>query len=152
PANETTTWNGTIVPSEVFNNGWQPVPRVTIAAIRDGTSGTLLLGEKFVAIDQYETGNEWGDNNSWANGDPWICTRNAIHQPRPDQISSRATQDLPPPNFGAPGINGRCGPWGLGPPLNGGGYYDYWGSPHTGAFNAAFADGSVRSIKYGIQL
>jgi hypothetical protein len=152
PANEPSTWNGTIVPSEVFNNGWIKVPNVNIAAIRDGTSNTLLLGEKFVTIENYDTGNEWGDNNSWANGDTWICTRNAIHQPRQDDHASRATQEVPPPNAADPGINGRCGPWGLGPPANGGGYYDYWGSAHPAGFNAALADGSVRVIKYSISL
>jgi prepilin-type N-terminal cleavage/methylation domain-containing protein/prepilin-type processing-associated H-X9-DG protein len=152
PANETGTWNGTIVPSEVFNNGWIRVPSVNIAAVRDGTSCTLLLGEKFVAFNLQETGSAWGDNNSWANGNTWICTRNAIHQPRQDTLASRATQEVAPPNAGDPGINGRCGPWGLGPPAGGGGYYDYWGSPHPGGFNAALADGSVRVIKYTVSL
>ncbi len=152
PANEPTTWNGVIVPCAVFNNGWIPVPPVNMASLLDGTSNTLLLGEKFVTTDQYTTAAEWGDNNSWANGNTWICTRNAIHQPRQDTQETAATKEVAPPNNADPGINGRCGPWGLGPVGSGGGYYDYWGSPHPGAFNAALADGSVRSIKYTIPL
>src|SRR5262249_19222549 len=96
--------------------------------------------------------NEWGDNAWWGHGNSWITTRNAIQQPRQDAPSSQATQGSPPPNRGAPGINGRCGPWGLGPPGNGGGYYDYWGSPHSGGFNVALAQGWVRLIRYDIPL
>jgi prepilin-type N-terminal cleavage/methylation domain-containing protein len=152
PANEASTWTGTIIPGWVNNGGWQPVARVTIPAISDGTSNTLLLGEKFVATNHYTTGSEWGDNESWANGNSWGRTRNAIHQPRQDQPASTATQEVPAPNASAAGINGRCGPWGLGSPANGGGYYDYWGSPHPSGFNAALADGSIRSIRYALPL
>jgi prepilin-type processing-associated H-X9-DG protein len=152
PANEVSTWNGVIVPSYVSNNGWIKMPSVKITDISDGTTNTLLLGEKFVTTDQYSVGSEWGDNNSWANGNTWISTRCAIHQPRRDQPESQATKETPPPNFNAPGINGRCGPWGLGPVGSGGGYYDYWGSPHSSGFNAALCDGSVRSISFTIPL
>jgi len=152
PANEVGTWNGTIVPSYVYNNGWVKVPSVKIVDITDGTTNTLLLGEKFVTTDQYATAAEWGDNVTWANGNTWCSTRNAIHQPRQDQPESTATKEVPPPNFNAPGINGRCGPWGLGPVGSGGGYYDYWGSAHPGGFNAVLADGSVRMIRYTISL
>jgi prepilin-type N-terminal cleavage/methylation domain-containing protein len=152
PANEVTTWTGVIVPSQVFNGGWQNVGPVKITDITDGTTNTLLLGEKFVAIDQYSTANEWGDNAWWGHGNSWITTRCANQQPRQDAISSRATQGTTAPNARAPGINGRCGPWGIGPPANGGGYYDYWGSAHPAGFNAALCDGSVRLIRYDVSL
>jgi prepilin-type N-terminal cleavage/methylation domain-containing protein len=146
PANEVNTWNGTIVPGWVNNGGWRPVPLVKMTEILDGTSNTLLLGEKFVATDHYSTASQWGANNTW-------CTfRVATHQPRQDQPASTATQDTPVPGFNAPGINGRCWPWGLGTPSGGGGYYDYWGSPHPSGFQAALADGSVRVIRYDIPL
>src|SRR5262249_26085353 len=51
PANEVSTWTGVIVPNEVFNGGWIKVPSVKVASITDGTTNTLLLGEKFVTID-----------------------------------------------------------------------------------------------------
>jgi prepilin-type N-terminal cleavage/methylation domain-containing protein len=152
PANEISTWTGVIVPSEVFNNGWIKVGRVRIADITDGTSNTLLLGEKFVTIDNYTTANEWGDNSWWCHGNSWITTRCANQQPRQDALASRETQGVTAPNFRATGVNGRCGPWGIGPPANGGGYYDYWGSAHPAGFNAALADGSVRLITYNIPL
>jgi prepilin-type N-terminal cleavage/methylation domain-containing protein/prepilin-type processing-associated H-X9-DG protein len=152
PANEVSTWTGVIVPNEVNNGGWIKVSPVTMTGIKDGTSSTLMLGEKFVTTDQYSTAAEWGDNNSWTNGNSWITTRNAIHQPRQDAPESASTKEVAPPNARAPGINGRCGPWGLGPVGSGGGYYDYWGSAHTGGFNAAMADGGVRMIRYDIPL
>jgi prepilin-type N-terminal cleavage/methylation domain-containing protein len=157
PANDPSTWTGTIVPSYVdaTSNGRysSKVATVSITAIADGTSNTLLFGEKFVTVDQYSTGAEWGDNNSAVGtGNTWISGRVAVHQPRQDQISSASTQEVPVPNARAPGINGRCGPWGLGSPSGGGGYYDYWGSPHASGFNAALSDGSVRNISYGINL
>jgi prepilin-type N-terminal cleavage/methylation domain-containing protein/prepilin-type processing-associated H-X9-DG protein len=151
-----TVWTGTIIPSYILdasNKYTVKVPSVTIPSISDGTSNTLLLGDKYLSIDQYATANSWGDNSgSVGTGNTWISGRCAIHQPRQDQISSTSTQETAPPNHGAPGINGRCGPWGLGPPSGGGGYYDYWGSAHPGGFNIAFADGSVRTIKYSISL
>jgi prepilin-type N-terminal cleavage/methylation domain-containing protein/prepilin-type processing-associated H-X9-DG protein len=152
PANEAGTWNGAIVPSWVNNGGWQPVPKVTISSLSDGSSNTLLLGEKFVSTDHYATALQWGDNEHWAQGNRWVGTRHAAHQPRQDQRESAATKEAPVPNFNAPGISGRCGPWGLGPVGGGGGYYDYWGAPHPGGFNGAMGDGSVRQINYGISL
>ncbi|HXG13352.1 MAG TPA: DUF1559 domain-containing protein [Gemmataceae bacterium] len=152
PANETTTWTGVIVPNEVNNGGWIPLTPVRMASITDGTTNTLLLGEKFVSIDHYRTALQWGDNETWALGNRWGVTRHAIHQPRQDTLETAATKEVPPPNYNAPGINGRCGPWGLGPVGSGGGYYDYWGSPHPGGFNAALVDGSVRVIRYSIRL
>jgi prepilin-type N-terminal cleavage/methylation domain-containing protein/prepilin-type processing-associated H-X9-DG protein len=152
PANEVGTWNGVIVPSEV-NAGsgqWAAVPPVKLTGITDGTTNTLLLGEKFVTTDHYSTAAEWGDNNTWTFGATWISYRCAIHQPRQDTKETTETKEVPPPNAGTTG--GRCGPWGLGPVGSGGGYYDYWGSPHPAGFNAAMADGSVRSIRYDVRL
>jgi prepilin-type N-terminal cleavage/methylation domain-containing protein len=149
PAGEASTWNGTIVPT--WNNArttpWQPV---RMANITDGSSNTLLLGEKYVSVDHYRTALQWGDNEHWAQGNRWVATRHAIHQPRQDSRETAATVETPPPN--AAQNSGNCGPWGLGPIGGGGGYYDYWGSAHPSGFNAALSDGSVRVIRYNISL
>jgi len=148
PADQASTWTGTIIPSML--NNLQPVPPVTIPGITDGTTNTLLLAEKFVATTHYATANEWGDNESWAGGNSWVKTRNAAHQPRQDQPASTATQEQPVPNAAANA--GKCGPWGIGTPANGGGYYDYWGSPHPSGFQAAMSDWSGRTIRCEIPL
>jgi prepilin-type N-terminal cleavage/methylation domain-containing protein/prepilin-type processing-associated H-X9-DG protein len=152
PANEITTWRGVIIPSEVSppNMGRQRVPRVKVETIPDGTTNTLLIGEKFVCTNHYSTAQQWGDNEAWAWGNSWGHTRNANQQPRQDEVETAGTKGQTAPNFNAPGINGRCGPWGTGG--SGAGYYDYWGSAHPGGFNMALADGSVRVIRYSIPL
>ncbi|HZN34363.1 MAG TPA: DUF1559 domain-containing protein [Pirellulaceae bacterium] len=146
PADRQDTWNGTIVPSSLNNN--TPWRLCRIADVTDGTSNTLLLGEKFVPVDHYRTALAWGDNEPWLQGNRWIHTRHAIHQPRMDIRATTATQEVVPPTAPTPGF---CGPW-HGAPNTGGGYYDYWGSAHPGGFNGALADGSVRVIRYNLAL
>ena len=148
PADEQNTWNGTIVPSH--HPGGARWPEISMANVTDGTSNVILLGEKFVVTDHYRTALSWGDNEHWAQGNRWVATRHAIHQPRKDTRETAATKEVPPPNAGSTG--GRCGPWGLGPVGSGGGYYDYWGSAHPGGFNVALTDGSVRLLQYNINL
>jgi prepilin-type N-terminal cleavage/methylation domain-containing protein/prepilin-type processing-associated H-X9-DG protein len=149
PPDHASTWNGVIVPGWVNapGQGWTRVDPVRITSITDGTTNTLLLGEKYVSTNYYTTASQWGDNEPWAEGNRWIHTRHAIHQPRQDNPGSAATQEVPPPNAVAAG---NCGPWHGSDPI--GGYYDYWGSPHSGGFNGAMADGSVRVIRYTIPL
>jgi prepilin-type N-terminal cleavage/methylation domain-containing protein/prepilin-type processing-associated H-X9-DG protein len=146
PASSPDAWTGTVVPSML--NDLTPLKSVRLGDIKDGTSNTLLLGEKFVTINHYADALEWGDNEPWATGDSWTVTRNANQQPRQDAIESASTKGSPPPNAGQ--NPGHCGPWDTSAP--GAGYYDYWGSAHAGAFNAALADGSVRNISYNIPL
>jgi prepilin-type N-terminal cleavage/methylation domain-containing protein/prepilin-type processing-associated H-X9-DG protein len=146
------TWKGVIIPGEVLQGNWVKVGAVRVTDIADGTTNTLLLGEKFVTIDHYRTAAEWGDNQWWGRGNTWVATRNANQQPRQDAIASTATQGREPPNAQDGDNAGHCGPWGVGPPSGGGGYYDYWGSAHPGGFNAAMSDGSVRLVRYSVTL
>jgi prepilin-type N-terminal cleavage/methylation domain-containing protein len=148
PANRPDTWKGVIIPGLL--NDYTRVGTVRITDIADGTTNTLLLGEKFVTIDHYRTAHEWGDNDWWGHGNSWITTRNANQQPRQDAIASTDTQGREPLNAGD--NPGHCGPWNVGPPADGGGYYDYWGSAHPGGFNAAMSDGSVRLVRYSVTL
>jgi prepilin-type N-terminal cleavage/methylation domain-containing protein len=146
PADSVTTWTGTIVPG-FLNNVAIKVQNVKMTSITDGTSNTLLLGEKFVPTDHYLTGDTWGDNEAWAGGNSWTHTRNANQPPRQDAPYAKVAPGTAPPNAAANA--GKCGPWGWGTT---GGYFDYWGSAHDSGFQAALADASVRNFHYGIAL
>jgi prepilin-type N-terminal cleavage/methylation domain-containing protein len=151
PADAVDTWNGTIIPGmlSAINATTGPtfVGPIRITSIKDGTSNTLLLGEKSVTTTHYSTALQWGDNEPWAWGNSWGHTRNANQQPRQDAPYSSAMTGAVPANASA--NPGKCGPWGLGAT---GGYFDYWGSAHPGGFHGALADGSVRTIRYEIPL
>jgi prepilin-type processing-associated H-X9-DG protein len=97
-----------------------PSPR-QIKDVTDGTSKTIVIGEKRLRPSEYETGNTWDDDAGWMDG--W------------DPDTMRLTnfpygQDSEIVDF----------PWD--------GYK--FGSAHAGGMNAVFADGSVRSIGYDI--
>lgn len=145
PADSVSTWTGVIVPG--FLNNLTKVGTVKMAVITDGTSNTIMLGEKFVPSDHYNTAATWGDNESWAGGNSWTHTRCANQIPRRDERYAAVAPGTSPPNAAANA--GKCGPWGWGTT---GGYFDYWGSAHATGFNVAMADASVRSVQYSIQL
>ena len=99
---------------------------VAMADIRDGTSNTYLIGEKFMDPDHYTDGAMHGDQwNAFIGEDPDITRYTRMGQ------FSRVSEDapIPPPPISEPGI---------------------FGSAHPGAFNMAFCDGSVHSLSYGI--
>jgi hypothetical protein len=87
---------------------------------RDGLASTYLIGEKYVAADQYTTGRDAGDNRPWFVGYSSTNVRWAYDPPARDQAGASR------PNV--------------------------FGSAHRGGWNAAFADGSVRSQSYDIDL
>ena len=93
-----------------------------IAQVIDGTSNTFLCGEKNLNPDDYENGEDAGDNQSCYTGDSRDVARFA------DESSyGRPLQDTP-------GVS-----------LN----YDF-GGPHPGIFMMAMCDGSVTSVSYDI--
>ena len=115
-AGSTTTWtaaNGAVKPT--------PYGTVTLGDITDGTSSTVLVGEKRMNVAAF--GASTDDNESYCtpgwNGD-WEVYRGA-GQPAPD--FSQAGSTSPQTVFGA---------------------------AHAGAFNVAFCDGSVRPIRYTV--
>jgi prepilin-type processing-associated H-X9-DG protein len=93
---------------------------INIARITDGSSNTLLAGEK--QIDLAYLGQLWGDNNEGYTA-AW------------DDDTMRKTT-LPP----LPDANST----------NGWGGSDEFGSSHAQMFNVVFADGSVHGIRYEI--
>lgn len=99
--------------------------QVTVAEIRDGTSNTFMIGEKYLTPDAYYTGTDGADNESMYCGYDNDNHR-SVHYDLNSTIWS-PKQDTP------------------------GEYNSYrFGSAHAGGFNMAFCDGSVHTISYSI--
>jgi prepilin-type N-terminal cleavage/methylation domain-containing protein/prepilin-type processing-associated H-X9-DG protein len=133
-------YNGVVIPKEIcFASPCTQLPVITFTAITDGTSNTVIVGEKYVSTDKYG-GNQWGDNNSWANGATWNSARYSKRAPGQDSPAAREAALRSLPWSDPSGVNTDAGMW------------DFFGSPHPGSFNVVLCDGSVRSIKYSIGL
>jgi prepilin-type N-terminal cleavage/methylation domain-containing protein len=126
PSNNGDSMDGPLTPSEGWTWGTQ---HVNFAAITDGASSTLLIGEKWLYTLWYDDRTTGGgsciDNEGWCNG--WdndsVC------------FSSSARNDpvLPTPDAHK---GPDCG-------FN-------FGSAHEGGFQCVFCDGSVHFLQYEI--
>ena len=114
------------------------VPRlpVELKQITDGTSNTLFVAEKFLYVNYYgDTGDEYkqnscADNNSAYQGYDWDVIRWAR--------SDRPNYEPKPDTYLGPSGPEAC-------------TYRF-GSAHASIFNAAFCDGSVRSVSYDVDM
>jgi prepilin-type N-terminal cleavage/methylation domain-containing protein/prepilin-type processing-associated H-X9-DG protein len=125
---------------------------LNFAAITDGLSNTLLIGEKAVNKLTYQSSasGTWGDYEPYNEGLAWDNIRygsfgdavdNDPYNPTAKHTSPNypvQDQAAPVPPYSAPD-DVRWPNW-------------RWGSAHSGGFNAAMADGSVRRINYNIDL
>jgi len=125
-------WNSDT--NSFFTNFPRPT---TMAKITDGTSKTLLIGEKYVRTDLYQGGVSWSDDKGWSDG--WDCDimRSTCFAPLQDNdplgysyLPNNSTSDY----FGA--------------------HADvyYFGAAHTAGFNTVFADGSVHAIAFDVDV
>ena len=114
------------------NNG-KPLrnTRMRLSVITDGTSHTMLFGEKYVN-GLWTQGGSWGDNAGWYVGRSWDSQRFAIQPPQHDSHRT---------NFPAAWVKGGNNS-----------RYNYFGSAHPQAFNCSMSDGSVTSISYDIDM
>ncbi|TWT29782.1 Type II secretion system protein G precursor [Posidoniimonas corsicana] len=101
--------------------------------ITDGSSKTMLAGEKFLSSDMYTNGLHVGDDNSMYEGFDWDTVRWTGTQ-QPDDPEDQPNK-MPQPD--QPGGNKKD----LHP--------ESFGSPHA-AVNAVYCDGSVHSINFDV--
>jgi prepilin-type N-terminal cleavage/methylation domain-containing protein/prepilin-type processing-associated H-X9-DG protein len=105
-------------------NNWKG-GRSTFATATDGTSNTLVVSEKQLNPNSYATG-DWHDDAGWGDGwDPDVV-RYTGFQPNPDKV--------------------------YGTSANGGWEGYRFGSAHPSGINSLFGDGSVRHIRYSVDL
>ena len=100
--------------------------KISFQQITDGSSNTLVLGEKRLQPSLYEIG-DWHDDKGWSDGWDPDTLRSTHCQPAPDQDMTGASngRDALPYSFGG---------------------------GHTEMFNAGFADASVRSVRFDVDV
>ena len=102
------------------NTGFTDAPK-GIKDITDGTSNTMLVGEKAMDVRQYNTGGWWYDEPAMSGGTAGV-SRNG----------TGTFQDMNGATAGLPSF-----------------HENMWGSAHSGGLNILLCDGSVRILKYG---
>lgn len=121
------------ITGEFVANVPRPIP---FARITDGTSHTFLLGEKYVRSDLYEGGGK-SDDQGWADGWDPDAIRSTCFQPYQDSDGT---------GFQFEPLNAPGDFFGFDRDVY------YFGSAHTGGFNGVYADGSVRTLSYDIDV
>jgi len=127
------------------NSTARPTPPINLSAIADGTTNTVLFGDKKIPVGEFDSpswavgsgpvylstpvslsGYAWWDIPGWASGWEWVSMRSTEFAPLSDAES------------------GYPASWGAGP------WIQIFGGRHTGGCNVVMCDGSVQFIRFGI--
>jgi len=122
------------------------VPQPTkMSKITDGTSKTMVVGEKYMRSDRYDFDGKdhYSDDRGWSDG--W------------DADQMRSTAFLPVRDSDPIGWQGTRLSLYFGDDFSGGsigGVYNVlqFGSPHPGGVNSVFADGSVHVVSFDVDI
>ena len=116
---------------------------VKVSSITDGTSKTFMIAEKYVRNDNYQGGLRFhSDDRGWSDGWDADVMRSACFAPINDGD----------PIGWEPAVTRYFGDGPFTPPFGTFTNVMHFGSPHTGGINAVFADGSVRSFGYDVDV
>ena len=110
---------------------WNFEPRLTMASVTDGTSHTIMVGERYMARSRYQA-DDWG-GEPITRGFGWGIARRCWGLPQHDGINRIQGQSTSPNDGGGP-VNERLG------------------SAHTTGFGVTTADGSVKFLRYNLDL
>lgn len=131
-------WIKGLFKGKVWNGVSYQQSEVGLSKIKDGTSKTVMVGEKNLDPDAYFSGKVWADDQNLFTGFD-IDTVGAFgDQPRetssgvPTTLAARGAGKLPLQD------------------TRGEDTYFEFGSVHPGGYNAVFVDGSVHNITYDI--
>jgi prepilin-type N-terminal cleavage/methylation domain-containing protein/prepilin-type processing-associated H-X9-DG protein len=116
-----------------------PVPNVPdpveIAQIPDGTSNTMMVGEKYVRSDIHNTGSPSDDQGITEGWDPDVMRCTCVPPLNDSQVNPEFTNNIGDDPFGGPAYE-----------------VVVMGSSHPGGFNVVFADGAVHTVNYDIDV
>lgn len=114
---------------------------INFRMVTDGTSKVYMVGEKYMSTDNYDDGLDFGDNEPAFSGNNTDTLRiTAPHRGIRGKLPLRPDQPGPSDD----GLNGgKASDPGYGGEL-------IFGSAHSGGFNMAFCDGSVKMIQFDI--